>query len=53
MPLGRMGRKDDIAQLALFLVSDAASFITGAVIPCDGGSNLLGGGVLAQSFAAG
>jgi len=50
VPLGRMGRKDDIADLALFLVSDAASYITGAVIPCDGGSHLLGSGVLVQAM---
>lgn len=52
IPLGRMGEKDDIANLALFLVSDAASYITGAVVPCDGGSQLLGAGVLSQSFTA-
>ncbi|AFZ68061.1 SDR family oxidoreductase [Deinococcus peraridilitoris] len=52
IPLGRMGQKDDIANLALFLVSDAASYITGVVIPCDGGSQLLGAGVMAQSFMA-
>ena len=32
----------DVAQLALFLGSEAASFITGALIPCDGGASLLG-----------
>jgi len=36
-PVGRMGRADEVAQLALFLASDRASFITGAIIPVDGG----------------
>jgi NAD(P)-dependent dehydrogenase (short-subunit alcohol dehydrogenase family) len=37
LPLGRFGRPDDIAELAVFLASDAASWITGAAIPVDGG----------------
>ena len=37
MPLGRIATKDDIADTVLFLCSDAASYITGAIIPCDGG----------------
>lgn len=37
IPLGRMGSREDIANLALFLASPQASFISGAVIPCDGG----------------
>jgi NAD(P)-dependent dehydrogenase (short-subunit alcohol dehydrogenase family) len=36
-PLGRVGRPDDIANAVLFLVSDAASWITGVVLPVDGG----------------
>lgn len=36
-PIGRMGTPEEIAQLALFLSSDAASFITGADYPIDGG----------------
>jgi NAD(P)-dependent dehydrogenase (short-subunit alcohol dehydrogenase family) len=37
VPLGRMGEKADIANLALFLASPYASYLSGAVIPCDGG----------------
>lgn len=36
-PVGRMGQAREVAQLALFLASDRASFITGAAIPVDGG----------------
>jgi NAD(P)-dependent dehydrogenase (short-subunit alcohol dehydrogenase family) len=38
IPLGRMGTTDEIAPLALFLASEAASYITGASIAVDGGS---------------
>lgn len=38
IPLGRVGVPDDIAKTALFLVSDAASFITGITVPVDGGA---------------
>lgn len=36
-PIGRMGSPEEVASLALFLCSNAASFITGADIPLDGG----------------
>ena len=37
IPVGRMGRPDEIASLALFLASDAAAYVTGEVIRIDGG----------------
>jgi NAD(P)-dependent dehydrogenase (short-subunit alcohol dehydrogenase family) len=36
-PLGRIGRPEEIAKAALFLVSEDASFVTGAVLLVDGG----------------
>lgn len=36
-PIGRMGRPEEVASLALFLCSDEASFITGTDYPIDGG----------------
>lgn len=45
IPLQRFATKDEIADLALFLSSDAAKFITGAVVVCDGGQSLAGLGV--------
>lgn len=36
-PIGRLGKPDEIARLALYLCSPAAEFINGAVVPIDGG----------------
>lgn len=36
-PLGRIGQPADVAELALFLASEKAAFITGAMLPVDGG----------------
>jgi len=37
IPLGRFGAPKEVAQVACFLASDAASYVTGTVIPVDGG----------------
>jgi 3-oxoacyl-[acyl-carrier protein] reductase len=37
IPLGRFGKVEDVAPMAVFLLSDAASYVTGAVIHVDGG----------------
>jgi NAD(P)-dependent dehydrogenase (short-subunit alcohol dehydrogenase family) len=38
IPLGRIGQPIDIAEAVMFLASDAAGFITGAILPIDGGT---------------
>ena len=42
VPLRRMGTKDEIADVAIFLCSDAAAYVTGSVYHCDGGTSLIG-----------
>jgi 3-oxoacyl-[acyl-carrier protein] reductase len=39
-PAGRLGTVDDVAAAALWLAGDSASFVTGAVIPVDGGAGM-------------
>ena len=43
-PLGRLGTKDELADLALFLSSPTANYITGGSFPCDGGTSLIKSG---------
>ena len=42
VPLRRLGRRSDIAQMALVLASDLAAYVTGVVLPVDGGLSLTG-----------
>lgn len=42
LPIKRMGTVEDVADLAAFLISEQASYITGTVIPVDGGMALVG-----------
>ncbi|HLK63523.1 MAG TPA: SDR family oxidoreductase [Bryobacteraceae bacterium] len=51
IPLRRFGTKDELADLALFLCSDAASYITGATYLCDGGQSLCRSGVSISSLS--
>lgn len=37
VPLGRAGQPEDIAHAAIYLASDEASYVTGIVLPVDGG----------------
>jgi NAD(P)-dependent dehydrogenase (short-subunit alcohol dehydrogenase family) len=44
IPRGRLGQPDDIKGLAVFLASDASAWITGALIPMDGGNLAMNAG---------
>jgi NAD(P)-dependent dehydrogenase (short-subunit alcohol dehydrogenase family) len=44
IPAGRLGQPDDIRGLAVFLASDASAWITGALIPMDGGNLAMNAG---------
>ncbi len=44
IPIGRLGQPDDIKGLSIFLASDASSWITGTLIPMDGGNLAMNSG---------
>jgi NAD(P)-dependent dehydrogenase (short-subunit alcohol dehydrogenase family) len=49
IPLGRYGTKQEVADLALFLASPMAAYITGAIVPVDGGTTAAGPRGFAQA----
>jgi len=42
VPLGRLGQPEDVAAAALWLCSEEAAFISGAILPVDGGQAATG-----------
>ena len=44
IPLGRIGEPEDVAKAVVFLASDAAAFVTGVLLPVDGGNLALNAG---------
>jgi NAD(P)-dependent dehydrogenase (short-subunit alcohol dehydrogenase family) len=51
-PIGRLGLPSDIAEAALWLGSDASSFVTGVVLPVDGGATAAYAGGFATDVVA-
>lgn len=52
VPLKRYGTLDDVANVALMLASDQAAYISGVVLPVDGGWALSGAGAMGRELAA-
>jgi len=53
VPLKRLGQAEDIAQACIFLASPESSFITGAILPVDGGWSLGGAFQVSEQLARG
>jgi NAD(P)-dependent dehydrogenase (short-subunit alcohol dehydrogenase family) len=51
-PIGRVGRPDDIAKVAAFLASDLSDYMTGTVLPVDGGATAITQGSFATDVVA-
>jgi NAD(P)-dependent dehydrogenase (short-subunit alcohol dehydrogenase family) len=51
VPIGRLGSPDDIANACMFLASDLASYITGVILPVDGGWIQGGAGMMGVGLA--
>lgn len=51
-PMRRFGTGHDVAQVALFLCSDAAGYVNGTIVYCDGGQVLAGGRDYRESWRA-
>lgn len=51
-PIGRLGRPEDVAEAALWLASDASSFVTGTVLSVDGGATAIYAGASAADIPA-
>jgi NAD(P)-dependent dehydrogenase (short-subunit alcohol dehydrogenase family) len=51
LPLGRLGRPEELAAACLFLTSDDASFVTGAILDVDGGTTSLNPGMMGYHAA--
>lgn len=51
-PIGRVGQPDDIAKAATFFASDLSEFVTGVVLPVDGGATAITQGTFASEVVA-